>query len=315
MSILIVPVDGKSNSPTRPQIGALQLDANITENHSAKNMIPRFPTESGFSVSDAIIREPDTVSLQCIISATALPMYYGGTATKDTSLNRADNAYSAVKRMQTGARLVNVITGLRTYRNMAISSLSIPRDKGTGMSFIFNIDLIEVRIASTSGIVINKITTELVGAVVPELSTEPQFLGDGKNLRDDTRTFGANQTRDNGESLVNGPDLAAITVRDLEAENLRLYNEADAAYNAGNTEKVSELSKKQVANQKEIAKVEKQQNKFDATDVGNDINLSGDKIAPVTTLTEEISMALKDADTFKLLEGRNLSNFYTGVTP
>lgn len=132
-----------------PKIGLLEVDAHISEDHQWNNLIPSHPVESGYSVNDAIIRNPMTLTLESMISVA--PIYPD--VVSDKSLRRADNAYNKLARLATSSTLLSVVTGVKTYRNMAISSLSIPRSSSDGLSLKFNISFQEIRIGKSVSVV------------------------------------------------------------------------------------------------------------------------------------------------------------------
>lgn len=132
-----------------PKIGLLEVDAHISEDHQWSNQVPVHPVESGLSVNDAIIRNPMTLTLDSTVSVA--PIYPDRVS--DKSLNRADNAYNRLVRLVTQATVVSVITGVKRYRNMAITELSIPRSSEDGLSLNFTISLQEIRIAKSVSVI------------------------------------------------------------------------------------------------------------------------------------------------------------------
>jgi len=126
-----------------PKIGMLEVDAHLSEDHNWTNSVPNHPVETGYSVNDAIIRNPMTLTLESMVSIA--PIYPDRAS--DKSLKRADNAYTKLVQLATKSTLLSVITGVKTYRNMAITDLSIPRSSDDGLSLKFTISLQEIRIA------------------------------------------------------------------------------------------------------------------------------------------------------------------------
>jgi len=127
-----------------PRIGAIQVDSNITEDFSFTNEVPQHPVESGFYISDAIIHKPMTISIEAIVSNS--PIYDNGLV--DTSTRRPDNAYNAIERLARGSELISVVTSVKTYSNMAITDVSVPRSADNGRSLKFTIKLQQVILQS-----------------------------------------------------------------------------------------------------------------------------------------------------------------------
>lgn len=138
LSILRSALSRKKNA-----IGSLTIEATLSENHEARSQVTQQPVELGSNISDHIINEPDRVSITGFISNTPVA---GGFS------NRAQDAFEALYAIRDAKELVTVVTGYRVYNNMAISSISIPRDQFTGESIRFTVELIEVRTSASNSV-------------------------------------------------------------------------------------------------------------------------------------------------------------------
>lgn len=127
-----------------PSIGMIQIDANLSEDHSWSNDVPQHNVESGYSVSDAIISRPMVLKLECIVSASPIQKM------KIQGAERVQMTYSKIRQLAEGKKLVNVVTGISGYYNMVIVDLSIPRKGDDGAVLIFNITLQHVVVATSS---------------------------------------------------------------------------------------------------------------------------------------------------------------------
>lgn len=128
--------------------GAVEMDASISESHKASNELTKFPVEVGVDISDHVRRQPNELQLTCVV--TNHPLFPGGGLGGRRSLS----AYYDVLTMLDEAQLVDVVTSLRTYTNMVIESLEVPRDDKRGESVEMKLGLREVltvEIASTAG--------------------------------------------------------------------------------------------------------------------------------------------------------------------
>ena len=144
-----------------PTIGGIQVDSNLSENVQFSNQIPQHPIESGYSVSDAIIREPVEVTLECIVAKDSL---YDQTKVQDTSAYRPDNAYAKLERLVRSATLITVVTSIRIFRNMGILALSVPKSSQDGLNLKFTISLREVMVVKSK-------------MIIDEFSSEAPTLG------------------------------------------------------------------------------------------------------------------------------------------
>lgn len=131
------------NSRNLPSIGSIQIDATISEDHNYSNDVTDHPIETGASISDTIIQKPFTLSMECIVSASPL-----SDKVTDSTPQRVDRTYGSLARLAQSKSLVTVVTAVKTYSNMAISSLSVPRSKDDGNSLRFNVTFKQVRIVS-----------------------------------------------------------------------------------------------------------------------------------------------------------------------
>lgn len=131
------------NSRNLPSIGSIQIDATISEDHNYSNDVTDHPIENGASISDTIIQKPFSLSMECIVSASPL-----SDKVTDSTPQRVDRTYAALARLAQSKSLVTVVTAVRTYTNMAISTLSVPRSKDDGNSLRFNVTFKQIKIVS-----------------------------------------------------------------------------------------------------------------------------------------------------------------------
>jgi len=105
------------------------IDCLLSDNHTFDSDVTEFPVESGATISDNIRNKPLVVAMECLISNTPI----GELATlRDTISDPSDTAYELMIKIRTDRLPVTIRTSLRTYENMALQSLSIPRASGRG---------------------------------------------------------------------------------------------------------------------------------------------------------------------------------------
>ena len=148
------------NRKTPGKIGVLLLDATIHESHEYVNTITEFPVEKGFKISDHVIRSPEKLTMEGFITNTPVPR-----SSDLSSLNGAEATQNRVERaleilldlaglppatkttedISTSADFPKVIdiveTGLRQYKNMVITRITIPRDVSTGETIRFTCEM------------------------------------------------------------------------------------------------------------------------------------------------------------------------------
>ena len=116
------------------------IDVSVQEDHTYESEVTDYPVESGGSFSDNIRPKPITISMTGIVSDSPLA---------DISRERAKNplyvasgkesrmAYGVLVAIWREREPVTIRTSLGTYKNMALTSLSIPRSKDTGAALHF----------------------------------------------------------------------------------------------------------------------------------------------------------------------------------
>ena len=105
-------------------VGGIEFDALITEEKTLEAEVPEYSVEDGFAVSDAIIKNP--LSLTMTLFVTETPVTW-----KSRFADAQDRVNTVCKRLEElylKAEPVEVITTSDTYRNMAIESITLTKD-------------------------------------------------------------------------------------------------------------------------------------------------------------------------------------------
>lgn len=126
---------------------AIQFDAIIDENHERDSQITSFPIEDGAEASDHIIINPERISITGFITNTPAIILGAG-----ASSDNVQNAVDVLEDLWQSKELMTVVSDLKVYSDMAIESLSFPRDQRTGQALEFRVSLKKI----------NKVSTELV---------------------------------------------------------------------------------------------------------------------------------------------------------
>lgn len=154
------------------KIGAVTLDATINEQHEYANKVTKFPVEDGSDISDHAKREPERITIEGIITNSPV-QFLGGIFSGDRVkegleelLKIAGYDYPAQANSPTAApnslTLVDVVTGLRIYSDMALTRLSIPRGPRTGNALRFSAEFVKIRFVQSQFTLIQN-TSELNG--------------------------------------------------------------------------------------------------------------------------------------------------------
>ncbi len=147
--------------PTQAAIDSITLDASLSETHGSDVEVTDHPVEVGANISDHIRPKPPTLSIEGLVSNTPIPPAGGdGTPLHITNGNtqvtvdikarstfqetRAGSAYQQLLALKDSGQLFSVVTGLRTYDNMAFTTLTVPRDAKSGQTLKFTAALKQV---------------------------------------------------------------------------------------------------------------------------------------------------------------------------
>ena len=151
--------------PFNAIIDALVLDASVKEEHLAEVEVTDHPVEQGAAVSDHARPKPEELTIEGLVSNTPLNFIQarrsvtseGFTWTTSAQTNairgnpgNAEAAYVTLRAMRDAPRLLTIITALRSYDNMVMTSLKIPRDKDTGDVLKFTAKFKQVRIVTNA---------------------------------------------------------------------------------------------------------------------------------------------------------------------
>ena len=145
---------------TSAKIGSVTLDASLRERHLSTAKATDHPVEKGTAITDHIRPEPLQLVIEGVVSNTPLPSPTASTQqhTQGTTqfesrgeqdLERAGKAYTDLQKILDDAETVDVVTALRTYENMALISLEVPRDAKSGQAVAFTATLKQIRTVQT----------------------------------------------------------------------------------------------------------------------------------------------------------------------
>lgn len=141
---------------TKASIGSLELDASVTETHSAEVDVTDHPIESGANISDHVRPKVETLTIEGLVTNSPLPVKsdplvsytYGSQTVSSRSRffeTRAGQAYADLRAMKDAGQLLTIVTALRSYENMVIQTLNVPRDATSGQALRFSVTLKQIR--------------------------------------------------------------------------------------------------------------------------------------------------------------------------
>ena len=123
------------------QIGDYVIDAAINEDHSFDSDVTDHPVETGADITDNIRAKPVQVTLDCVVSDTpigAVASLRGNTDDNGQPLYKpSSDAYATMIAIRDARLPVTIVTSLATFENMALVSLSVPRNAQNGDALRF----------------------------------------------------------------------------------------------------------------------------------------------------------------------------------
>lgn len=123
-------------------INGIEFDALINENKGYSSEVPEYAVEAGYSVEDNISIKPMTLEITGHLTNT--PVTWAGHGT-----GRVETVVAALENLYLSRQLVTVTTSTDVYNNMAIVSLTVPKDETNKTSREIKISLKQVTIVSS----------------------------------------------------------------------------------------------------------------------------------------------------------------------
>jgi hypothetical protein len=119
---------------------SFNADLTISENHERRAEVTDHPVESGSTISDHVILAPERLRLEGFVTDSPA-------AVMSTAYGRTQSAFEQLEQAWRDRIPLQVITGRKTYQDMIIESLDLPRNRPESMRF--TIDLKQIKIVQS----------------------------------------------------------------------------------------------------------------------------------------------------------------------
>lgn len=149
------------------EVGNIELDATLAEDHSWSAEATQNPVEDGAPVSDFVIEKPDKLTLRGFMTETPL---IASSNVRDYMESLTQNAFDLLRDLIKERIEVTVYTQYFIYDSMILTDLSIPRSSDTGEALEFTAEFVSIR----------KVETQLV-EVPPGISAKKEAKAGGKD--------------------------------------------------------------------------------------------------------------------------------------
>lgn len=137
---MIVQLFYGTRSPTR--VGTLTIDVVMEESHTWQNDVTTNPVEDGLPTSDYVKPVPDKISMRGLAS----------TASIDDRYVDPQVAFNLLDRLREAKEPVTVRLPLRSYRDMIVTSVTIPRRPTLGDAIEYVIECQQIRRVSSRSV-------------------------------------------------------------------------------------------------------------------------------------------------------------------
>ena len=127
-------------------IGEIILDAALEETHTLQARATEHPVESGSDVADHVQSLPATLRLDGVISNTPLSVL-GSTMFK--SDDRVQAAFKELEEIVRAGKLVDIVTSLKTYKNMVVEDFVITRTASDSDALCFSCTAKQISMVSS----------------------------------------------------------------------------------------------------------------------------------------------------------------------
>jgi hypothetical protein len=146
---------------------AFELDLILSERHTMRSEVTRFPIEEGAEIADHVIKQPKRIQLTGLVSNTPVQIL-GGLSFED----RVQNAIDVLEQLREDKEIVTVVSGLKVYSDMIFTELIYPRDNITGQALEFRAILDEITKVELTTVLIPSATNS--GQASPEQNVGSQ---------------------------------------------------------------------------------------------------------------------------------------------
>ena len=124
-------------------IGALQLDALISEQTSLSNGVTQYAVEEGAPVSDHISSEAEKLTIEGVVTGASVSLF--GVHGRSKMIE----AKEALRVINEQRQPITIVTGLDVYPEFAMESCDISRNADDGEKLHISISLTKIRKAKT----------------------------------------------------------------------------------------------------------------------------------------------------------------------
>ncbi len=128
------------------KIGDIAIDVFDIETHTRTSEVTRYPVENGSTITDHIVNDPITISIAGIVSDVPTTIFG---ALAGIGESRSNDANEALNKIVDDRTDVTLVTGLKVYQNMVLTSFNVERSANTGSTLTFSATLQQIKVVFT----------------------------------------------------------------------------------------------------------------------------------------------------------------------
>lgn len=130
--------------------GDIGFDSVISESIQADVTVTKHPIEIGADIADHVYVNPATINMKVIVSYTTTNSSDDPFAsTWSSGASRPQNAYRVLEEIKAAGKSFTVVTGMKIFTNMVLTSVSVDRDTTTANVMIADLVLNEIFVVDT----------------------------------------------------------------------------------------------------------------------------------------------------------------------
>lgn len=139
------------DNETLADLGSIELDAVLNENQTFNQEATLFPVEDGSDIADNIRNDPSEITVDGLVSDTPVKLFANidRLVTEGAFSSRSLVSYEKLLEIREKKALCDVVSALRLFSNMVMTSVTIPRSSSTGKALRFSATFRQVRIVNS----------------------------------------------------------------------------------------------------------------------------------------------------------------------
>lgn len=130
-------------------------DSTVSVTHTFNNSVTEHPVEDGVSFSDHVQVQNNRFTVSGVFGAFSINRYAGDTLSYEK--DRIKEAYAFLRKLRDNREVFTLVSMYDVYENCVIESLNIPVNAESANSLFFDMNLVQIRKATTQNVNLIKV--------------------------------------------------------------------------------------------------------------------------------------------------------------